>query len=134
MQELLIRINTPLTGPGYILSVARGLLCGNAGFAMSTQLTGEAEIGRQHTPALSPSSVYLRARRTGDCAIWETSDEPSPAPDGRQVEFRPLLLRCCILARRPIIEGARRLHLLDVAFGPTADAGYQTNERLPQVR
>ncbi len=44
------------------------------------------------------------------------------------------LIRRGILARRPIVEGPRRLHLLDVAFGPTADAGYQTNERFPQVR
>ena len=44
------------------------------------------------------------------------------------------LIRRGILARRPIVEDPRRLHLLDVAFGPTADAGYQTNERFPQVR
>ena len=61
-----------------------------------------------------------------DSYLLETRD-----PERRVGEPRSILRG--ILARHPIVEDPRRLHLLDVAFGPTADAGYQTNERSPQV-
>ena len=78
----------------------------------------------------NPGRSLFLASHAGTRTTWGFTQVGGP----RFVNAKAGLIRRGILARRPIMADPRRQHLLDVVFGPTADAGYQTNERFPQVR